>query len=123
MSRSQRLRRPSRSRKNLLSDQTRQFLIRRRPCVTKVKSQIAADVPAPEQSAPPPPPPKPEWIEPDIFVNDLIPVPLTLHSLYTVVESKFRDSEYGERAAALKRGLIAYRDESLDAARARDLAV
>ena len=59
----------------------------------------------------PPAPEKPEWISARYHINGIVPQPVTLHAIYTTVEQSFRNTEYGEHAAQLKRGLTAYRDE------------
>ncbi|MFV1980365.1 MAG: hypothetical protein ACC655_04360, partial [Rhodothermia bacterium] len=71
-----------------------------------------APQPAVQETAGPAPPKKPDWIKPEYYVNVIIPQPLTLHSLLTSIETNFQGTEYGDRASVLKRGLIAYRDES-----------
>lgn len=57
------------------------------------------------------PAPKIEWTEPDYHIKDLIPVPMTLHSLYEAVAKQYADSPYGQRANALLRGIEAARLE------------
>jgi hypothetical protein len=70
-------------------------------------SQIQENEPEAVAEAPEPP----EWIDAEYYINDIIPQPLTLHSLFASVEEHFADSEFGTRASELKRGLVAYRDE------------
>ena len=78
-------------------------------------TEATADSVAVEVQPPPEPPKPPDWIEPRYFVQGIIPQPLTLHSLLTAVESNFTDTGYGQRAASIKRGLIAHRDEVFSA--------
>jgi len=61
--------------------------------------------------APPPKPPDIDWKRPEYFINDIIPVPTTLHTLYASVTSHFGDTPYGKRAMELQKGLEAARME------------
>jgi len=78
-----------------------------------VSSPVADSVSVPVvQKAPPPPkPPEIDWKQPEYFINGIIPVPTTLHTLYSSVASHFGDTPYGKRAAELRKGLEAVRME------------
>jgi hypothetical protein len=80
--------------------------------VPQIADADSSAIQQPQPADPAPPEPTiPDWIEPEYFVNTVVPQPMTLYGLYTSLEANFRDSEFGERASSLKRGLIAHRDE------------
>ncbi|MGA7304097.1 MAG: tetratricopeptide repeat protein [Rhodothermales bacterium] len=68
-----------------------------------------SDASKPKTKAPPPKAPEITWQEPEYFVDGLIPVPMTLHSLYGAVATNFGSTPYGKRAVALRNGLVAAR--------------
>ena len=84
-------------------DRHKELVVDAEPDIVRLDATAVA--PKPAHAA------KPEWIVPRFFVNAIIPQPMSLHSLYGSVEKNFPDTEYGQRAAELKRGLIAYREE------------